>query len=144
MRAQSPKTKEDFENYYDLRWRILRKSWNQPRESEKDDLESKSIHIMFKKDGVILGVGRAHFNSKDESQIRYMAIEKKHRRKGIGTIILKELEKIIKKKGGKIIVLNSRESAVNFYKKYGYSVIKRSHNLFGSIPHYKMKKKLLS
>ena len=37
MKVLEPKTKEDFKKYYDLRWRILRKPWNQPRGSEKEN-----------------------------------------------------------------------------------------------------------
>lgn len=47
--VKQPKTKEDFEKYYDLRYRILRKPWNQPRGSEKDELEKESFHIMVLK-----------------------------------------------------------------------------------------------
>ena len=43
---KQPKTDRDFQDYYDLRWRILRLAHDQPRGSEKDDLEELSIHLM--------------------------------------------------------------------------------------------------
>ena len=47
INIKEPVTEEEFEQYYILRWRILRQPWNQPRGSEKDDKENKSIHIAF-------------------------------------------------------------------------------------------------
>jgi ribosomal protein S18 acetylase RimI-like enzyme len=139
MKVIEPKSKEEFEKYYDLRWKILRKPWNQPRGSEKDELENKSIHLMALEGSQILGAGRGHFNTDEEAQIRYMAVEENQQGKGVGKTILIELEKKLKEKGAKYIVLNARETAVDFYKKNGYSVVEKSHTLFGSIPHFKMR-----
>ncbi len=138
-----PKSDEDFAKYYDLRWNILRKPWNQPRGSERDDMEDRSIHIMAcDKYNKVIGVGRLHFNTLHEAQIRYMAVDDCYRGKGIGSLILKELENRALKKGAKYIVLNSRESAIDFYKKHGYFVVGKSHMLFGVISHLKMMKSL--
>jgi N-acetylglutamate synthase-like GNAT family acetyltransferase len=142
MQVREPKTKKEFQKYYDLRWRILRKPWNQPKGSEKDELEKESIHIMLCEKGKPLGVGRVHFNSPKEAQIRYMAVEEGLHGKGIGTTILKELEKRAREKGANHIVLNARDSATGFYKKHGYHITGKAHTLFGVIPHYKMRKEL--
>ena len=85
---------------------------------------------------------QSHFNSPEEAQIRYMAVDDTCQGKGVGTIILKELEKRIEKKGAKCIVLNARESAAGFYGKYGYIVAGKAHTLFGSVNHVLMKKEL--
>lgn len=137
-----PQTKEEFKKYYDVRWLVLRKPWKQPRGSEKDECEKESIHIMACIDNEIVGVGRLHFNTEKEAQIRYMAIEEKYRRKGIGSLILKELEKRAKETGAEYIILNAREKAVNFYKKHVYKTVKRTYTLFGSINHWEMQKRL--
>lgn len=144
MKTISPKTKKEFEKYYDLRWRILRKPWNQSIGSEKDEFETNSIHIMVIEGSKIIGVGRGQFNTRKEAQIRYMAVEENQQGKGIGSKLLNSLENRLKKKGAEYIILNARESAVNFYKKHGYKIIGKSHTLFGVIPHFKMRKKLLT
>ena len=41
-----PKTERQMQDYYDLRWRVLRSPHGQPRGSEKDDLEELSIHLI--------------------------------------------------------------------------------------------------
>ena len=93
-------------------------------------------------DGIPIGVGRVHFNSETEAQIRSMAVEEEWRGKGIGSIVIKELEKIAIEKGAKKIILQARDNAVKFYERNGYKVVKPSHTLFGSIPHYLMEKKM--
>ncbi len=142
MQIREPRTKNEFQKYYDFRWRTLRKPWKQPKGSEKDELEGQSIHLMACERGELIGVGRVHFNSPKEAQIRYMVVGEGYQRKGIGTAILKELEKRAKEKGAHYIVLNARKNAVDFYKKHGYRIIGKAHTLFGTIPHYKMRKKL--
>lgn len=142
MIIKSPQTRQEFFDYYDLRWRILRAPWNQPKGSEQDELEGQAIHIIAVEENKIVGCGRAHFNSNIEAQIRYMAVENEWQGKGIGKMILDELEKRVIEKGAKKIVLHARESVVKFYEKNGYNIVKRSHTLFGSIPHYLMEKEI--
>ncbi len=117
MIVRSPQTKEEFFKYYDLRWRILRAPWNQPKGSEQDELEGQSIHVMVVENDEVIGIGRAHFNSDYEAQFRYMAVEEDWRGKGIGKLILDELEKRVIEKGAKKIILHARENAVKFYEK---------------------------
>jgi ribosomal protein S18 acetylase RimI-like enzyme len=149
MIITNPTSSKDFELYYDLRWRILRKPWNQPKGSEKDEIEDKSIHAMVCNEDrtclsgrqVPIGIGRAHFNSDEEAQIRYMAVEEEWQGKGIGKMILSYLEEKVKEKGAKNIILNARDIAIKFYEKNGYEIVKEAHTLFDVIPHYKMIKK---
>jgi ribosomal protein S18 acetylase RimI-like enzyme len=141
--VKPPKTKEEFERYRDLRWRILRAPWNQPRITEQDDLESDDFPIMVcEVDGIPIGVGRAHFISEHEAQIRSISVEPDWSGKGIGSMVLKELEKIVTAKGAKRIIIHSRSNAVEFYKKHGYKVVEQSYTLFEVIHHFLMEKKI--
>lgn len=76
---RSPETEEEFKNYYRFKWKVLREPWNQPKGSEKDDFEREAFHFMVCKDSEIIGVGRLHFNSDIEAQIRYMAVKEIYR-----------------------------------------------------------------
>lgn len=142
MIIRSPQTKDEFARYYDLRWRILRAPWNQPKGSEQDELEKQAIHIIAIDGDKIVGCGRAHFNTEDEAQIRYMAVENEWQGKGVGKLIIDELEKRVLEKGAKKIILHARENVVKFYEKNGYKIIKESHTLFGEIKHFLMEKEL--
>ena len=142
MIIKEPETKEEFEQYYDLRWRILRQPWNQPCGSEKDEKENDSIHIMVVLNDKVIGCGRGHFNSNIEAQIRYMAVDKDCQRKGVGTKILKTLERKLKEKGAGVIILNARENAVIFYQNHDYKIIGKGQTLFDVIEHCKMRKEI--
>jgi len=141
--VRPPQTPEEFERYRDLRWKILRAPFNQPRITEQDDLENDDFPIMVcEVDGIPIGIGRAHFISEDEAQIRSISVEEEWSGKGIGSIIIKELEKIVVAKGAKRIIIHARDNAVEFYKKNGYQIVERSYTLFGVITHSLMEKKI--
>ena len=71
-----PQTLQEFEAYYFLSYKILRKPWNRELGSEKDDQEADSIHAMAcNQNKLVLGVCRLQLNSTHEAQIRYMAVE---------------------------------------------------------------------
>ena len=141
MIVRPPKTPEEFQRYRDLRWKILRAPHNQPRITEQDDLEKDDFPIMVcEVDGIPIGVGRAHFISEDEAQIRSISVEPEWEGKGIGSIVLKELEKIVIAKGAKRIIIHARSNAVEFYKKNGYKEVEPSYTLFGEIEHTLMEK----
>lgn len=143
MEVIHPVSEEDFKGYYFLRWKILRKPWNQPLGSERNELDDTSYHVMVcEKDRIPLGIGRLHFNNDHEAQIRYMAVEDEYQGQGIGTRIMNALEKLAQDKNAQSIILYARESAVPFYQKIGYDIEEKSYLLFGNIQHYKMKKYL--
>lgn len=137
-----PKTEKELTDYYQLRWEILRKPSNEPLGSEKDSLESKASHIAAFDGNRLIGCGRLHYNSSDEAKVRFMAIDEAYQNQGIGGMILDRLEKNAQRHGTKYIILDARETAVDFYKKHGYDTTEASHVLFANIPHWRMKKNI--
>jgi len=140
VELREPKTADDFALYYDLRWRILRKPWTEDRESSKDEHESLAVHLMAWADNRLVGVGRLHFNTPQEAQIRYMAVEDSYSGRGVGTVVLKELEVRAERAGATRMVANARENALSFYKKHGYDLIDRADTLFDSLVHWRVVK----
>ena len=141
--VKSPETWEEFEKYCDLRWRILRAPWNRPRHNIKHEINDKSIKLIAcDENRNVIGTGRARFNSPNEAEIKSMAVEENYRGKGIGSKIISELERRVKESTAEIIVINSRESAVDFYIKHNYKVMEKSYNIYGDLPHFKMLKEL--
>src|SRR3954447_20391662 len=93
LRLVEPTTAEELASYYDLRWRVLRKPWDQPRGSERDDLDENAYKLMFQtRDGRAVAVGRLHLNSPKEAQVQYMAVDPDYARSGLGSRILQGLE----------------------------------------------------
>jgi ribosomal protein S18 acetylase RimI-like enzyme len=141
MHISEPLTRDDFQRYYDLRWQILRAPWNQPRGSEQDEREQSSHHLMVTDDHhAVVAVGRLHFNSVHEAQIRYMAVAVGQQRKGIGTRLLGALENRAVALGADRIKLEARETALGFYLRNNYRAEGPGHVLFNRITHVSMTK----
>jgi len=143
MKITEPSTRDELRRYYELRWKILRAPWNQPRGSEQDELEQSSHHLMVTGDNhAVIAVGRLHFNSVRVAQIRYMAVAVDQQRKGVGTLLLDALENRAVELGAARIVLDARETALRFYRKNHYVPEGPGHVLFNTITHVSMTKSL--
>lgn len=138
-----PTTDEQWEQYYAIRYEVLRKPWNQPVSSTKDDTESLSQHFLVVDEiGNFVAAGRLQFNSAVEAQIRSMAVTKENQGKKIGSLLLNFLEEKAREKGIDKIILDARENAIEFYEANGYEIYEKSYLLFDTIQHYKMSKLL--
>lgn len=139
--VREPRSEAEWQALFDLRWRVLRAPWNQPRGSERDELEAVATHRVAIDDrGRLIGVGRLHPVDPGTGQIRYMAVEPGHERRGVGTGILTALEAAARAENLQTIRLHARESAVVFYLQHGYRSLGPSHVLFGAIHHQLMEK----
>ena len=144
LSPRPPSSPEEWDAYFDLRWRLLRSPWGQPRGSERDSLEEAAIHLLLTDDtGRALACGRLHLNSPTEAQVRYMAVDDSVQGQGYGSAILSELEAEAKRFGASRIVLNARDNAIRFYEKYGYAVVQEADTLFGPVRHVRMEKPIV-
>lgn len=122
-KVQNPETDEDWERYFHFRWQSLRKPFNFPEGSEKDEYETVSQHRMLVDGkGNIVAVGRVHLNTQEEAQIRHVAVDNELRGKGLGRMILSALEEEAKKEGAERVVTNSLDTSVPFFSQCGYVV----------------------
>ena len=131
-----------IEQIIDLRDEVLRKPWNQTRQSVTDDLEEIAINAYIEKDSEIIACGRLQNNGSGIGQIRYMAVNKAFQGKGLGKLIVVKLEDEAKRMQLKTIELQARENALDFYKSQGYIVKETSFKLWDIIQHYLMSKHL--
>ncbi|WP_286234616.1 bifunctional GNAT family N-acetyltransferase/hotdog fold thioesterase [Thalassotalea sediminis] len=139
----APQTPEQFTQYYQLRWQVLRAPWYQPFGSEKDELENCAVHRMLIDDtGNILAIGRLHIDSEWVGHIRYIATAPAMQGKGYGQRIMHELEVLAKSRGVLTIRLNARENALSFYQHLNYRKTGIAHRLYDEIQHYAMVKTL--
>ncbi len=124
----------------DLRYAVLRKPWDKPRETATDDLELNSVNAYIEQDEEVIACGRIQDNGNGLGQIRYMAVHSNHQGKGLGKLIVAKLEEEAKRIGLKTIELQARENALEFYKSQGYTVKETSFKLWDIIQHYLMTK----
>jgi len=140
---RKPQTPKEFEAYYLLRYELLRKPWQQPIGSEKDNQEDIAIHAMaVDEDENVLGVCRLQFNSENEAQLRFMAVKENTQGLGIGKKLIDYMEAEAKKGGAKTIILQARENAVGFYEKCGYLIKEKTFLMWNQIQHYLMAKNI--
>ena len=136
-----PESEEEFENYFKFRWEQLRKPLGLTQGSEQDELESTAFHIAAFNNEKIIGVGRLQIEKDTTARIRYMAVDNKFRKQGIGSRLLEELENIAKTKSVKNCWLYARESAASFYLKNNYEIRGEAISEL-EIPHQRMEKTL--
>ncbi len=138
-----PQSSQEFEAYYLIRYNTLRKPWNQPIGSEKDNHEAESIHAMaVNENNEVLGVCRLQYNSETEAQLRFMGVINEAQGLGIGRLLIDYMELKAKNHGTRTMILQARENALDFYKKCGYSVKEKTFKLWDLIQHYLMTKEL--
>ncbi|MFQ3277677.1 MAG: thioesterase domain-containing protein [Colwellia sp.] len=142
--CRSPKTTLEFEQYYQLRWQVLRQPWGQALGSERDSLEQESFHrIIIDKNNQVLAVGRLEKSGQFIGQIRFMAVSEVGQGQGLGQQMMKALEFEAQKLGITDLTLNARENAIGFYQRLGYTLHSFSHQLFDQIKHFSMSKTLV-
>ncbi len=145
MDIRSPVTKKEFKQYYHIRWKTLREPWGRPVGSEKVDGNKTATHLMVAdetSDDRIVGVARGHMNTDTEGQIRLMGVVEECRGKGVGRLLMDEMEKTLREQGAEYIVIHARDYALDFYKNCGYEITQKSYLMWDEIQHWKMMKRL--
>ncbi len=124
----------------DLRYEILRKPWDKPKDTATDEHEETSVNTFIADHGKVIACGRLQDNGGGVGQIRYMAVDEMYQGKGLGKLIVAKLEEEAKKTELTTIELQARENAVEFYKNKGYIIKETSFKLWDIIQHYLMVK----
>lgn len=137
-----PETTEEWHDYYNVRYEVLRKPWGKPESSVHVEDDDKAIHYCLSHKNEIIGVCRLHFNSITEGQIRFLAVKKEWQNHQLGDILLKYSEELCIKNNATTLFFQARENAVPFYLRNGYHIIEKTHLLFGQIQHFSMRKSL--
>lgn len=139
-----PETPSEWEQYYQLRFTVLREPWGQLKGSEilKDEDQADHAMVIDSETQEIVGVARMQTNTPTQGQVRCVAVSPNRQGSGVGKILMNYLEEIAQQKGIQEIILDARENAVKFYLSIGYGIFEESYLLFGQIQHWKMRKEL--
>jgi predicted GNAT family N-acyltransferase len=139
---RTPETKQEWDEYYDLRYRILRAPLDQPRGSEKNDGDATGVHFALYENDVLKAIARMDRADKYSAQVRFVAVEENSQGKGFGRLIMEATEHAAKERGDTKMILQARDYAVDFYLRLNYEVVEKSHVLFGVLQHFLMKKSI--
>lgn len=129
-----PKTKADFKAYYDLRYKVLREPWGQPRGTEKDDYEPISQHFVAVDDETGEVVGCVKFNEKEPgvAWVSHLAVKSTLQRTGIGKKLLAYVEATAREQGFTKIGCQSRLNTTKYFEMAGYKVHGMPLRYFGT------------
>ena len=119
-----PETAQEWEQYYQLRYTVLREPWGQLKGSEVLQDEDQADHVMVidSKTHEIVGVARMQINTPTQGQVRCVAVVPHVQGRGVGKLLMQYLENLAQQKGIKEIILDARENAVQFYLSIGYEI----------------------
>ena len=129
-----PKTREDFKAYYDLRYRVLRKPWGQPKDTEKDDYEPISMHFMAvdEENGKIVGAIKMFEKEPGVGWISHLAVDQAYQKKGIGALLMQTVENKAREKGYQTVGCMSRLNTTAYFEKKGFQTAGLPTNYFGT------------
>ncbi|MGY0585448.1 MAG: bifunctional GNAT family N-acetyltransferase/hotdog fold thioesterase, partial [Paraglaciecola chathamensis] len=143
-KIETPETDAEFDAYFEFRWLMLRKPWNFPQGSEKDEYEQVSEHRMIRNNkGEVIAIGRVHMNSAEEAQIRHIAVANEAQGRGLAKMIMSSLESVARQEGAVRMVTNSRELSTPFFESCGFEVEKEASTELGKLKRQQMVKRLL-
>ncbi|MGS2721413.1 bifunctional GNAT family N-acetyltransferase/hotdog fold thioesterase [Paraglaciecola aestuariivivens] len=143
-KIDTPTSEEEFAEYFNFRWKMLRKPWKFPEGSEKDEYEQVSQHRMIRDAaGKVVAVGRVHMNTAEEAQVRHVAVEKSLQNKGLARMLVSALEAVARSEGAVRIVTNSTDIAIGFFQSMGFEMQRGESKELGEQQRHQMVKALV-
>jgi len=132
---QHPRTKEEFKKLYALRYHVLREPIGLPRGTEKDDYEPISTHYIAVDDqtGDIVGTAKLFEKEPGVGQFSHIAVSDKYQNRGVGKLLVEEIEKQCRVSGYHTLGTLTRVTATGFYEKCGFKKMGISGSLFGKL-----------
>lgn len=140
MEIRQPQSAEEWEMYYDLRFRILREPLGKERGSERNEGDANGQHLALFNAGKLFAIARLDSISSTICQVRFVAVEGNHQGEGFGKLIMQAAEELGKNLGHQTMVLHARDYALPFYEKLGFMNHGPSYVLFDTLQHYEMSK----
>jgi N-acetylglutamate synthase-like GNAT family acetyltransferase len=122
-----------------LRQRILREPLGLRYTSEQLDNETDEFIFAAYDGSTIIGCLHLKPVEKNVMQMRQVAVDESLQGKGIGKILVQRAEQFARERDYQKIILHSRNTAIPFYEKLGYSVIGDEY-IEVTIPHHTMHK----
>lgn len=132
----------EYELMIELRLNILRKPLGLFFTKEELEQERKDILIAAFDEEEMLGCCILTKVDEQQMKLRQMAVQKSLQGNGIGESIISFAENITRDKGFTYLKMHARESAVGFYKKFGYNT-QGDEFTEVNIKHFLMVKRLL-
>ena len=109
----------DMEAAVGIRFRVFVDEQSVPPEIELDEYDVIATHALALLDGLAIGTGRAIVED-GSARIGRMAVDREHRRSGVGALVLRFLEDEAREQGATEFVLHAQDYVRAFYAGHGY------------------------
>src|SRR5690242_5021786 len=110
------------------------------------DAEPATMHVAARDGDVVVGcaaVLRRALDGRDAAQVRGMATAPAHRRRGVGTAVLRFVERVVAREWRLPLAwCNARVEAVAFYETAGWRVVSAEFDVPEVGPHVRMTRAL--
>ena len=121
-----------------LRFWVLRQPLGMPEGSEENPHEARCRHCVALEAGRVVGCVLALPDGDSPSvKLLQMAIAPDQRARGIGSLLVRELERRARDEGAHEVYMHARISAQGFYERLGYAPVGEVFDEVG-LPHVKM------
>ena len=138
IEVKAPGSKQEWEAYYDLRYRILRAPLGKERGSEQNEGDEAGTHFGLYENEILLAVARLDRVDETTCQARFVAVESNLQGQGYGRKIMTALENEALALGYRKLILHARDYALPFYEILGYTLVGPSYKLFDVLQHFEM------
>ncbi len=130
-----------YQQEIDLRDRLLRAPLGLRFSDEELAAESSEYHFGMLDRRQLIACAVIVPLSDVLAKLRQMAVAASHQRRGVGSILIGNIERVLQDRQFQMIRLHARENAVEFYEKLGYR--KRGPRFIEvGVPHWKMTKSI--
>ena len=130
-------TEEEKQQCFDLRLEVFVDEQGFSADIELDEYDATASHYLLKQNNGVVGVGR-FILKENYGKIGRLAIKKSQRGKGLGKLLLLEIEKQNLERV-KDFLLHAQSDKREFYENCGY-VVEGDEFLEEGVPHLKMRK----
>lgn len=139
---RSPQTDAEWQEYFQLRYEVLRKPLGQPQGSERNEGDAMGVHFALYQMDELSAIARLDQVDHFVAQTRFVAVRSDIQGRGFGKKIMLAVEEHARKQGKAMMLLHARDYALEFYLNLGYQVVEPSYKLFGMLQHFRMEKTL--
>ncbi len=134
--CHSARTAQETARAFEIRKQVFVREQKMFKDSDKDEHDNESIHLVAKIDGKIIGTVRV-FPGKHSDRHwigSRLAVLKGYRTFHVGILLVKEAMKRVKKKGCTAFTAHIQEKNINFFSKLGWKPVGPLEDYFGR-PH---------
>ena len=110
-----------YKQAVELRYDLFFKKHDLPKSIVFDKYETISTHVAITNSNEIIAYGRLTETNKNEFIISQMVVSPKHQNQGLGSKVLESIIVLAIDGNAKKIILSARVTALNLYKKQGFS-----------------------